>query len=147
MSYLCLSLSHTHTHTHTHHYLSTPTHSAWFRSATHRRTHSGRPDKAETTQTRIRCPHPSCRCVLGSKVRRWEAGKAGAMDEGFSLLLHTHECAHTHSPAPTHTSMLVAVGRCGRRDPTRANMTGRQTQEARPGGQDVSEIHFLRRPA
>lgn len=62
-------------------YLPTQTHSPAVHVALGH-TLSGRPDKAETTQTCIRCHHPSCRRVLGSKVHRCEAGKAFTMDAG-----------------------------------------------------------------
>lgn len=61
-------------------------------------THSGRPDKEETTQTRIQCHQPSCRCVLRSEVQRWEAGKAQPRMM-FSLFHHHVQLTHTH----THT--------------------------------------------
>lgn len=70
LSYFSFSVRHTHSCLNTHPQCTV---SLGF---THTHTHSGRPDKAETTQTRIQCHQPSCRCVLGSKVQHREAGKA-----------------------------------------------------------------------
>ena len=147
-------LTHTHTHTHTHTRAHThatsphpPTVHGFARLHTDAHTVAGR--------TKRRQPkHGSDVTIPAVDVFRGQGFGAGRLGKPGRwmrvsllslLLIHTH--THTHSPAPTHTSMLVAVGRRGRRDPTQANMIGRQTQEARPGGQDVSEIHFLRRPS
>lgn len=109
----------------------------------HTHTHSGKPDKAETTQTRIQCHQPSCRCVLGSKVQHREAGKAHRRMRFPQTHTHTHSIDIYRLP---HTSALVVIGSCGRVDLTRQNTISRRRQEVCPGGQDASEIHFLTLP-
>ncbi len=147
-----LSLSHTHTHTHTYTLplaLHTPTvHGfAWLHTHTHTQWQAGQSRDNPNMDPMSPAQLSMCFGVKGSALGGWESP---TMDEGFSpALLHTHTHTHTRCSLAhqlPHTSMLVAVESCGRRDLTQPNMIGRQTQEACPGGQDVSEINFLRRP-